>query len=182
MFSSDSADARKYLVSIKNAISALRFVKFNLGNSVSLSQLHSNFKPIKQRYQLLLFVVAWLICNEVLSRVLFDNLKNEVYKSDSDSIGIPMMSNLFIGINVGVFCLIGLLLPKTKFWGLLSVASLGIGFLLTLGGALFWMHPNHYIASLGHLVPLTVCSYMLWSAWTKRRFQLLANESTKQSS
>lgn len=134
---------------------------------MSISQLLTKFKPIKQLYPFLLFIVAWLICNEILSRVLWNNLKNEAYMSDSDSIGIPMMSNLFIGIIVGVFCLIGLLLPKTKFWGLLSVASLGIGFLLTLGGALFWMHPNHYIASFGHLVPLAVCSCMIWSAWVE---------------
>lgn len=168
-----SANTRKFLVFIKNAISVLRFEKLYLGNSVSISQLLTKFKPIKQRYQFLLFIVAWLICNEVLSRVLWDNLKNEVYEADSDSIGIPMMSNLFVGFIVGISCLIGLLLPKTKYLGLLSVASFGFGCLLTLGGVLFWMHPNHYIASLGHLVPLTVCSYMLWSAWSKRRLQVL---------
>lgn len=149
---------------------------------MSITTWLSNFKPIKQRYQLLLFVVAWLICNEVLSRVLFDNLEKEIYSMDSDSIGIPMMANLFVGFTVGISCLIGILLPKTKYLGLLSVASFGFGCLLTIGSVLFWMRPNHYIASLVHLVPLTLCFYMLWSAWIKRRFQLLANESTEQSS
>ena len=172
MFSSDSTDIRKFLVSIKNVISAIRFVKFNLGNSVSLSQLLQNFKPIKQRYQLLLFVVAWLICNEVLSRVLFANLAKEIYPMESDSIGIPMMGNLFTGFMIGTLCTLGLLIPKTKYLGVISIALIGFGTLSTIESAAYWMQPNHYIASIGHLVPFTVCSYMLLSAWVKRRHQL----------
>ena len=180
MFSSDRADTRKFLVSIKNAISALRFVKFNLGNSVSLSQLLPNLKPIKQRYQLLLFVVAWLICNEVLSRVLFDNLAKEIYPMESDSIGIPMMGNLFTGFMIGTLCSLGLLIPKTKYLGVISIALIGFGTLSTIESAAYWMQPNHYIASIGHLVPFIVCMYMLVSAWVKRKqalsLQVTANE------
>jgi hypothetical protein len=180
MFSSDSTDIRKFLVSIKNAISAIRFVKFNLGNSVSLSQLLTNFKPIKQRYQLLLFVVAWLICNEVLSRVLFYNLENDIYPMESDSIGIPMMENLFLGFIVGFFCVLGVVIPKTKILGFVSIVFIGLGTLMTLQGVAYWMIPNHYIASIGHLVPFSVCSYMLLSAWAKRKQALRSQDTANE--
>lgn len=134
----------------------------------SITSWLTKFKPIKQRYQLVLFVVAWLICNEVLSRVLFDNLAHDIYPMDGDSIGIPMMGNLFTGLVVGFVCFLGLLTPKTKYWGMLSIALIGLGTITTLLGAAYWLFPNHYIASLGHLVPLAVCFYMLICVWGKR--------------
>jgi hypothetical protein len=129
----------------------------------------SKLLRLKQRYQLLLFVVAWLICNEVLSRVLFYNLENDIYPMESDSIGIPMMENLFLGFIVGFFCVLRVVIPKTKIWGFVSIAFIGLGTLMSLQGVAYWMIPNHYIASIGHLVPFTVCSYMLVSAWAKRK-------------
>jgi hypothetical protein len=132
---------------------------------------------IKQRYQFILFVVSWLICNEVLSRVLDHNLENDIYPMDGDSIGIPMMENLFLGVVVGFLCALGLFIPKTKYLGLVSFVLIALGALMTLQGIAYWMIPNHYIASIGHLVPFIVCSYMLVSAWEKRK-QTLSNQVT----
>ena len=147
---------------------------------MSITSWLSNFKPIKHRYQLLLLVVAWLICNEVLSRVLFDNLEKEIYPMESDSIGIPMMENLFLGVVVGFLCAVGLLIPKTKYFGFVSIAFIGLGALMTLQGVAYWMFPNHYIASIGHLVPFIACTYMLVSAWAKRKQAMSSQETANE--
>jgi hypothetical protein len=147
---------------------------------MSFTSWLSNFKPIKQRYQLLLFVVAWLICNEVLSRVLFYNLENDIYPMESDSIGIPMMENLLLGFIVGFFCVLGIVIPKTKIWGFVSIAFIGLGTLMTLQGVAYWMIPNHYIASIGHGVPFIVCTYMLISAWAKRKQRIKTQEKDNE--
>jgi hypothetical protein len=147
---------------------------------MSITSWLSNFKPIKQRYQLLLFVVAWLFCNEVLSRVLFDNLEHDIYPMESDSIGIPMMENLFLGFIVGFLCVLGVVIPKTKIWGVVSIASIGLGTLMTLQGVAYWMIPNQYIASIGHLVPFIVCMYMLVSAWATRKQALSIQVTTNE--
>jgi hypothetical protein len=131
-----------------------------------------NYKPIKQRYQLMIFVVAWIACYEILSRVLFENLKNEIYSIDADSIGVPMMENLFLGFSIGSLCGIGLLIPKTRYMGIVSILVIGLGVLLALLGVVYWFFPNHYIASFGHLLPFGACIYMLFSAWVSRRHSL----------
>jgi hypothetical protein len=139
-------------------------------------------KVIKRRYQFLLFVVAWLICNEVLSRVLFDNLEREIYPMDGDSIGIPMMENLVLGIVVGFLCMLALLIPKTKYLGLVSIVFIGLGALLTLQGLVYWLFPNHYYAAIAHLVPFIVCMYMLVSAWAKRKIAISSQEIANEKS
>ncbi len=143
------------------------------------SRLHSFFdrlksiKPIKQRYQFLIFIIAWAACNEILSRVLFENLKNDVYPMDGDSIGIPMMENLFLGIFIGIFCGLGMLIPKTKILGIIALAFISFGGAMALLGAAYWFFPNHYVAFFGHLIPLSVCAYMFLSAWLMRRKSLI---------
>jgi uncharacterized membrane protein len=91
-----------------------------------------------------------------------------------------MMENLLLGIIVGFLCVVGVAIPKTKIWGFVSVAFIGLGTLTTLQGVAYWMFPNHYIASIGHLVPLIVCIYMLVSAWAKRKQAISSQETANE--
>lgn len=138
------------------------------------------FNPIKQRYQLLAFVVTWVICYHVLTYVLNENFENGVYPPESDSLSIPIFTNVFLGLLIFLICSIGAVIPKSKILGVFSILSFGLATLLTLSGIPEWLGPNHYLIAVGHLLPLAVCLYMLLSSF-KLRAKNIKQESAKPS-
>lgn len=130
------------------------------------------FTPIKQRYQLLAFVVSWVICYHVLTVVLNQNFENGVYPSESDSLSIPIFTNVFLGLLIFFICSVGILTPKSKILGIFSVLSFVLATLLTLSGIPEWLGPNHYLIAVGHVFPLMVCFYMLLSSLKLRAMKL----------
>ena len=145
--------------------------------------MFDKFKPIKQRYQLLAFVMSWVICYQVLTYVLNENFENGVYPHESDSLSIPIFTNVFLGLFIFMVCSIGALIPKSKILGIFSIFSFVLATLLTLSGIPEWLSPNHYLIAVGHVFPLVICLYMLSSSLklraTKVKEQHEEQESTK---
>jgi uncharacterized membrane protein len=141
-------------------------------------QFLHKFIPIKQRYQFLGFVISWFVCYEVLTHVLNANFEAGLYPPESDSLAIPIFTNFFLGIFLGLSCLIGVALPKTKIWGLISIATFSMCSLISAVSILEWLVPNHYWIAVGHLLPAAVCLYMLLSS-VKLRALKIATSSDK---
>lgn len=141
-------------------------------------QIFQKFIPVKQRYQFLWFVISWVVCYEVLTYVLNANFEAGVYPPESDSLGIPIFTNFFLGIFLGLSCLVGIALPKTKILGLLSIATFSMCSLMSTVSILEWLVPNHYWIAVGHVFPAAVCLYMLLSS-VKLRALKMATSSDK---
>lgn len=130
------------------------------------------FKPIKQRYQFLCFVITWYVCYEVLTNVLNANFEAGLYPPEADSLSIPIFTNFFLGIFLGLSCLVGIALPKTKIWGLLSIATFTVCSLISVVSIFEWLVPNHYWIAVGHLLPAATCIYMLLSSVRSRALKM----------
>ena len=148
-------------------------VKISASLPIKVSAIvFEKFQPIKQRYQLLAFIVAWVICYNILVEVLNANMENDLYPSEADSLSIPIFTNLFLGIFIFLICSIGVVLPKTKIVGILSILSFALASLLTLSGIPEWLNSNHYLIAIAHVIPLVVCLYMLLSAIKLRTLRI----------
>jgi len=134
--------------------------------------MFDKFTPIKQRYQLLAFVVAWVICYNILVEVLNANFEKGFYPPEADSLSIPIFTNVFLGLFVFLICLVGTFLPKTKILGIFSILAFLLATLLTAFGIPEWLSPNHYLIALAHLIPLIVCLYMFLSSIKLRTLKL----------
>ncbi len=130
------------------------------------------FNPIKQRYQLLAFVVSWIVCYNVLATVLNNNFESGLYPPDSDSLSIPIFTNVFLGFLIFLICSISTLIPKTKILGFFSILGFTLASLLTLSSVPEWFSPNHYLIAIAHLIPLLVCLYMLLSSIKLRSLKM----------
>ncbi len=122
------------------------------------------FNPIKQRYQLLAFVASWVICYNVLVTVLNINFESGLYPPESDSLSIPIFTNLFLGFFIFLICSLSTLIPKTKNLGIFSILGFTLASLLTLSGIPEWLSSNHFLIAIAHLIPLLVCLYMFLSS------------------
>jgi hypothetical protein len=137
--------------------------------------MFKNFKPIKQRYQLLILVLSLIISHYVLDKILFFNATTGVYPPESDTIIIPFVANLASAFSIFILSLIAILIPKTKLLGIVSVIALGLASLLTFLSAFEWFYPQHYPIGIAFIFQLLVCIYMLLSAIQLRTLKMKEN-------
>lgn len=136
------------------------------------------FKPIKQLYQLLILVAILIISHYILYEILFLNVANGVYPSESDTVFIAIFGNFISALFIFILSLIAVLIPKTKLIGIISVIALGLACLLTLLSAYEWLTPHHYPIGIAFIVQFLVSVYMLLSSIKLRTLNMQKNTST----
>lgn len=136
------------------------------------------FKPIKQLYQLLILVAILIISHYILYEILFLNVTNGVYPSESDTIFIAIFGNFISAFFIFILSLIAILIPKTKLIGIISIIALGLASLLTFLSAYEWLTPHHYPIGIAFIVQFLVCIYMLLSSIKLRTLNMQKNTST----
>jgi hypothetical protein len=119
---------------------------------------------MKKRYLLLCLILSSFVSQEVLSHVLWENLANEVYPPEADSISIPLYMGLIQSILVLVVCFISALFPKTRYlrWGAICFA--GMALLWTAGSVMYWLSPNHYAIAVSYVPTLCLCTYQCYQS------------------
>mgnify|MGYP006866174107 CR=1 FL=1 len=129
-----------------------------------------NMKPWKFKLVALLSLILFLFAtSEVAYHVFVGNLEKELYPADADSISIPLITGEIVCFFVFVFATVGVLLPNTKVFGLLAMAFIGLGFLLTLSSAAEWMIPHHFELSIAYLVDSCLLLGLIALCWIRRQ-------------
>ena len=136
------------------------------------------FKPIKQRYQLLILVLTLSISHYVLDQILYINATTSVYRPESDTIIIPILGNIFSAFFIFVLSLIAVIIPKTKLIGIISIIAMSLASLLTFLSAYEWFFPHHYPIGIAFIAQFLVCIYMLLSSIKLRTLNMQKNTST----
>lgn len=119
----------------------------------------------------LLMLIALFLSSFVETVVMNDNTANGVYTTEAefDMVRIPMMFGGLFQLITAFFFALSLAMPRTKYWGALSIFVALITLYLIVGNLGYWLVPNHYKISIGYIPSAIVAVLWIWNVWMIRR-------------
>jgi hypothetical protein len=128
----------------------------------------------RHKVRAILFVLmmsSLFLSSFVETVVIHKNTANGVYTTETkfDMVRIPMMFGGLFQLITAFFFALSLAIPRTKYWGALSIFVALITLYFTVGSLGYWLDPNHYQISIGHIPSAIVAVLWIWNVWVIRR-------------
>lgn len=121
---------------------------------------------MKRWHRAVALAVALVLINAATQRVIRANLAAGLYPADADSIGIPIMTTLYLSLALSPWLLVLALRPRFARARTLFIAALVVLYVpalaFALGGIAYWAAPSHYAIALAFGVLLSVLVALAW--------------------
>jgi protein-S-isoprenylcysteine O-methyltransferase Ste14 len=111
-------------------------------------------------------LASLVFANGMLLRILNENLVAGLYRTDADSIGIPLMEAVSTSVLIIISIGVSVALPKrSRLWRVIRAVPALFAFLLSLALSASWCTENHYSIAAAFLAVAVACA---WSWWQDR--------------
>jgi hypothetical protein len=124
----------------------------------------------RYKVRVLLFVallVTLFLSMFVETEVINNNMAMGLYKTDEefDMVRIPMMFGGMVQLLAVIFFTISQCIPRTKYWGLLSLLSAFTALYLILGTVAYWSKPSYFSIGMGYVPSALVVGLWMLDVW-----------------